>query len=357
MPTSTSQASIALPPLDTPSASSRIDAMFDRALRARDAQSGAGAGNLYGGAAGPEVMLAAFRLLIDGTPLIRFGHLGANTVIENATLDADAVHIVDIGIGHGAQWDDLLARFATRAAPPRVRLTGIDLPGPGSSPTEALERTGARLAALADRLGIAFSFEAVAGAIEHVERPASLSGERTIINAALALHHVADGDAVREPSLGRRTLLRRLADWKPALLTLIEPDANHNELAFAERVREARRHYGLVFDVFAHLFPHDPAERTTLERHFFGNEILNVVASEGAARVERHDRIETWCRKLADAGFEPLSLGALAAGHGRALGLRAPFTVERRGPAMALCFEGESLLGVSAWTPMTSVTA
>ncbi len=350
MPTSTSQASIHVPSLDTPSAALRIDAMFDRALAARDAQSGAGAGNLYGGTAGPEAMLAAFRLLIEGTPLIRFGHLGANTVIDSATLDASAIHIVDIGIGHGAQWDDLLARLATRAIRPRVRITGIDLPSPGN-PTEALERTGARLAALAGRLGIAFTFEAIAGAIEYIERPASLPGEQMILNAALALHHVADGDAVGDPALGRRALLRRLADWKPALLTLIEPDANHNELAFAERVREARRHYGLVFDVFAHLFPHDPAERTTLERHFFGNEILNVVASEGAARVERHDRIETWCRKLADAGFEPLSLGALAAGHARALDLCAPFTVERRGPAMALCFDGESLLGVSAWTP------
>jgi hypothetical protein len=354
MPTSTSQASIVLPQLDAPSAAVRIDALFDRALRARHAQTGAGAGNLYGGSAGPDAMLAAFRLLIDGTPLIRFGHLGANTVIDSLTLHADAIHIVDIGIGHGAQWDDLLARLATRSSRPRVRLTGIDLPSPGSSPSEALERTGARLAALAADLGIAFTFEAVAGAIEQIERPASLPGERMIVNAALALHHVADGDAVTDPALGRRALLRRLADWKPALLTLIEPDANHNELAFADRLREARRHYGLVFDVFAHLFPHDPAERTTLERHFFGNEILNVVASEGAARVERHDRIETWCRKLVEAGFEPLSLGALTSSHARALGLRAPFTVERRGPAMALCFEGESLLGVSAWTPATA---
>lgn len=351
MMTSSSQASTVLPRLEARTSTMRLDALFDRALQARENQSGVGAGNLYAGAAGPEAMLAAFRLLIQDTPLIRFGHLGANVVIDNATLDADAIHIVDIGIGHGLQWDDLLARLAARGARPRVRLTGIDLPGPGSSPTKALDHTGARLAALAEQHGIPFSFEAIAGAIEQAERPTSRPGEQMIVNAALALHHVADGDAVSDPAHGRRALLARLAAWKPALLTLIEPDAGHNEIAFPERIREARRHYGLVFEVLAHLFPHDPAERRTLERNFFGSEIVNVVASEGAGRVERHDRIETWCRKMAESGFNALPLGALAPSNARELGLCAPFSIERRGPAIALCFGGESLLGLTAWSP------
>lgn len=342
-----SQASIVLP-APVASAATRIDALFDRALEVRG--SGEGAGNLYGGAAGPEAMLAAFRLLIQETPLVRFGHLGANMVIDHATHDHAALHIIDLGIGHGLQWDDLLVRLAARSVRPRVRITGIDLPSPGVSPTEALERTGARLAGLAASLGIAFSFEAIASAVETVERPLTQPGETMIVNAALALHHVADGDAVTDVALSRRVLLARLASWRPALLTLIEPDAAHNELPFAQRVIEARRHYGLVFDVFAHLFPHDPAERRTLEHAFFGNEILNVVASEGAARVERHDRIDTWCRKMSEAGFQALSLGALAASHATALALTGPFTVERRGPALALCFGGQSVIGVSAWT-------
>lgn len=348
----TSQASILASSLDV--ASDRIDALFERALRARDDHATDGGGNLYGGASGPEAMLAAFRLLIDETPLIRFGHCGANVVIDAATRLEEAIHIVDVGIGHGLQWDDLLQRIAARAPHtrhPRVRITGIDMPCPGASPTAALERTGARLAAVAASRGVEFSFEAVAGAIEFVERPASRPGEVMIVNAALALHHVADGDAVTEPALGRRALLRRLASWKPALLTLIEPDAAHNDVPFDQRVREARRHYGLVFEVLAHLFPHDPAERRTLERDFFGAEILNVVASEGAARVERHDRIHTWCERMTEAGFAPLSLGPLAASHARALGLSPPFSIERRGPALALCFHGQSVLGVSGWVP------
>jgi hypothetical protein len=337
--------------LEAPTTSVRLEALFDRALAVRDSGERSGRGNLYGTSAGPEAMLAAFRLLVQDTPMIRFGHLGANTVIDNATQDDSPIHIVDIGIGHGLQWDELLTRLAARAIRPRLRITGIDLASPGNSPTEALDRTGARLAAHAAQLGLVFAFEAIAGSIEHVARPASLPGERMIVNAALALHHVADGDAVTDPALGRCALLRRLADWKPALLTLIEPDAGHNEVSFVKRVREARRHYGLVFDVFAHLFPHDPVERTTLERCFFGNEILNVVASEGADRVERHDRIATWCRKMTEAGFEALPLGALATSHARVLDLEAPFSIERRGPAMALCFGGKSLLAVTAWMP------
>jgi hypothetical protein len=327
----------------------RVDAIFRAALVARRDGSGAGAGNLYAGSEGPEAMLAAFRLLAEGTPLIRFGHVGANRIIDGVTRDREAIHVVDIGIGHGIQWDDLLARMATRPLRPRLRLTGVDLASPGSNPAAALERTGARLSALADRLGIDFRFEPHVGCVEDLERPRTDANEDLVVNAALALHHVADGDAVIDPARGRRAVLRRLATWKPSLLTLIEPDAGHNDVAFPERLREARRHYGLVFDVFAHLFPHDPAERTTLERRFFGSEILNVVASEGHARVERHDRIRTWCRRMEEAGFAPLSLGALAPSHEAALGLQPPFTVELRKSAMALCFGGRSLLGVSAW--------
>jgi len=344
----TSQAVILLPEHDD--ADARINALFEKALLARKDRSDGG-GNLYGGSAGPAAMLAAFRVLIDETPLVRFGHVGANVVIDNATQNDDAIHIVDLGIGHGVQWDDLLRRLAGRKVKPSVRLTGIDLPYASDKPLEALERTGARLSALALSLGIAFSFEPIAAAIETVERPVALPGETLIVNAALALHHVADGDAVTDPTKSRRALLRRLASWKPALLTLIEPDAAHNETAFVQRVSEARRHYGLVFDVLAHLFAQDRIERETLEQAFFGLEILNVIANERDKRVERHDRIDTWCAKLSAAGFAPLSLGGLAKSHTRELGLASPFSVERRGDALALCFRGESVIGVSAWVP------
>ncbi|MDX2092029.1 MAG: GRAS family protein [Kofleriaceae bacterium] len=352
----TAAASLA-PRLDPASAAHRIDVLFEQALGVREAKLGIGAGNLYGGKAGPEAMLSAFRLLIQETPLVRFGHLGANRAIDGATFCSSAIHIVDLGIGHGLQWDDLLVLLALRPVRPRVRITGVDLPSAGASPTEALERTGARLAALAAQVGIDFEFEAIAGAIEDLERPRSRAGEKLIVNAALALHHVADGDAVTDPARSRDALLRRIATWSPSLVTLIEPDAAHNSLPFEQRVREARRHYGLVFDVFAHLFPQDQEERRTLEREFFGSEILNVVASEGPARVERHDRIETWCRRMTDAGFEARSLRMVAASHARELDLRGPFTVESRGPALALCFGGESIIGVSAWTAGTVSTS
>jgi hypothetical protein len=344
----TSSASIFVPEYTAPSAAERIDALFERAIEAR--QTSLGSGNLYGGSAGPEAMLSAFRVLIQDTPLVRFGHVAANRVIEGAAMGCSAIHIVDLGIGHGLQWDDMLARFAARAVVPRVRITGVDLPSPGASPTEALDRTGARLSALAAELGVEFEFEAIASSVEELHCPVTLPGEKLIVNAALALHHVADGDAIVDPQTSRDAILRRIASWRPMLVTLIEPDAAHNNLPFEQRVREARRHYRLVFDAFAYLFPHDPIERTTLEVDFFGNEIMNV-CSEGAARVERHDRIDTWCRKMTDAGFESISLGMLCRSQAQELELRHPFTVETRGPAMALCFRGESVIGVSAWTP------
>lgn len=38
--------------------------------------------------------------------IIRFRHLGADVVIDRATLGDAAIHIVDIGIGYGLQRED-----------------------------------------------------------------------------------------------------------------------------------------------------------------------------------------------------------------------------------------------------------
>lgn len=313
----------------------RLASYFAAALRARAGDARPDDGNLYGGAAGPEAMLDAFRALTERTPLVSFGHRTVNAAIAELALGADAIHIVDLGVGHGTQWDDLVARIGQRSKRSSLRITGVDLPAPGGDPAAVLRRTGERLESLAARCGVPLRFEAVADSIESVTATCAPRGEVLVVNAALSLHHIP-GDA-------RDRALANIASWSPARLFLIEPDADHDGLAFGARFAEAWRHYGLVFSALEATLARSLQARSVIEGAFFGREIANVVGAEGDARFERHERVERWRARLSDAGFvgEPL--------HGYAPGVERPFGARAVDGATALCLGARPLVAVSAW--------
>lgn len=313
----------------------RLTGYFAAALRARAGDARPDEGNLYGGAAGPEAMLDAFRALTERTPLVSFGHRTVTAAVADIAREVEALHIVDLGVGHGTQWDDLITRIGQWPRRPSLRITGVDLPAPGDDPAAALRRTGRRLEALAERHGVALRFEAVADSIESVTASRAPRGEALIVNAALSLHHLPDGARLR--------VLSSVASWRPARLFLIEPDADHNAVGFEARFAEAWRHYGLVFSALEATLDRSLPARAVIEGAFFGREIANVVGAEGEARFERHERIGRWRARLSDAGFvgEPL--------HGYAPGVERPFGAHAVEGATALCLGARPLVAASAW--------
>src|SRR5207247_10602759 len=97
------------------------------------------------------------------TPFVRFGYDAANAAIGAATEDERAVHIVDFGIGLGTQWPVLLERLAARPDPPRIRLTGIDLPVLGPAPAAPMREAGMRLQELARAAGLDLTLRGLVG--------------------------------------------------------------------------------------------------------------------------------------------------------------------------------------------------
>lgn len=333
-------------------ASERISSVFARALLARLDGDRSGNGNLYLRSAGPRDMLAAFQLLVHATPLIRVGYLGANAAIFEAFQDEKEIHVIDIGVGGGTQWPFLLHRLASRpGGPPRVRLTGIDLPCRGPDPEQRLRWAGAYIGGWAQRLGVPFEFHGIASAVEHVDwnRIASRSSAPIAVNAAFALHHVPDASV--HPTVNRDTILSQIRAISPRVLTLVEPDVEHNAHPFLPRLSEAIGHYYAVFQALEALLPpHIPA-RETIEQVFFGQEVMNVVVGEGAARVERHERRGAWQRRLRMNGFEPLRIAPHEAIVRGSVRLNQGFDVRADEPALLLMRNGVSLLATSAWRP------
>jgi hypothetical protein len=340
---------------DQESASDRLTLRFVEAFKAKTEGEGFGAGNLYQGTAtvSEHDMISAFRVLVEATPLIRFGYQYANQALISQLKDERRVHLIDIGITPGTQWVSFFEQLAAATpCPPSIHLTGIDVPFSDADPLQRLNEVGTRLAACARQFGIEFTYQPIASYIEKldVSQITLLPGETLAINATLAMHHTPTADAVRDENHSRDAVLRRLRLLNPKILTLIEPDSEHNALPFVPRVQEAFRHYLAVFEALESVLPQDSKERGVLENAFFGREVLNVIAAEGPNRVERHERSDSWRRRLTQSGFRLLPFSSQAIEQeSQALRLGSSFSVDNSAGMVRLQYRQTSLLAASAW--------
>ena len=85
----------------------------------------------------------------------------------------------------------LLEALARHDPPPRLRLTGVDLPAPRADPEAVLREVGEELTGVAARHARPFSYQARAVPLEEL-RADHLDlrvDETLVVNLALALHH------------------------------------------------------------------------------------------------------------------------------------------------------------------------
>ena len=347
--------SIAQRVADQETACDRLTLRFVEALQARTAGDGFGAGNLYQGTTtvSEHDMISAFRMLVEATPLIRFGYQYANQALVSHLKDERQVHLIDIGITPGTQWVSFFEQLAAATPrPPSIRLTGIDVPFSDSDPLKRLNEVGTRLTNCARQFGIDFCYQPIASYVEQLDfrQIAVRPDEVLAINATLAMHHTPTADAVRNENHSRDAVLRRLRSLNPKILTLIEPDSDHNALPFVARVQEAFRHYLAVFEALENVLPKESKERFVLENAFFGREVLNVIAAEGPSRVERHERSDSWRRRLTQSGFQMLPYSQQAIQQeSKTLRLGSPFSLQNSAGMVRLQYRQTSLLAASAW--------
>ena len=245
----------------------------------------------------PQIQL--FNLLGRHLPMAAMATRIANDALAAAMAGQAHPTLIDVGIGTGRQFALLLGELAQAGALPR-RLTVI-----GIEPSRsALDQARATLAAVAAGLGVELQFHAHAASAEALsdadwQAIADACTERPLINAAFALHHIADDAQGAEQ---RSAVLRRLRQLDPACLLLAEPDVDHVEPRFLPRFANCFAHFGAVFAALDAL-PLTQAERDALKVGFFGREIADILASPEAQRSERHEPAARWQRRLQAAGF------------------------------------------------------
>jgi len=299
--------------------------------------------------------LAAFQLLQDMSPYVKFGHFTANQAIIEAVAHERRVHVIDYDIMEGVQWASLIQSLASNNNSPHLRITALSRTGTGRRSIATVQETGRRLTSFAASLGQPFSFHHCRLDSDETFRPSALKlvrGEALVFNCMLNLPHLSyrAPESVASFLNGAKTL-------NPKLVTLVEEELGSVVGGFVERFMDSLHHYSAVFDSLEAGFPMQNRARALVERVFFGPRIAGSLGR--IYRTGGEEERRSWGEWLREVGFKGVPVSF--ANHCQAkllLGLfNDGYRVEEVGVGsnkLVLDWKSRRLLSASLWTCSSS---
>ncbi|KAF3619102.1 Scarecrow-like protein 13 [Capsicum annuum] len=254
-------------------------------------------------------LLSYMQVIYNMCPYYKFAYMSANVVIREAMMNENRIHIIDFQIAQGSQWIFLLHDLAHRpGGPPFVRITGVDDSESAYARGGGLQIVGERLAEVAKSCGVPFEFHgaALSGCEVQLSNLQVRYGEVLAVNFPYMLHHMPD-ESVSTIN-HRDRLLRLVKSLSPKIVTLVEQESNTNTAPFLPRFRETLDYYTAMFESIDAARPRDNKERISAEEHCVARDVVNIIACEGADRVERHELFGKWRLRLMMAGFTQCQL-------------------------------------------------
>lgn len=257
--------------------------------------------------------LKAYQVYITACPFKRMSNIFANKSIAKLTSESSRVHIIDFGILYGFQWPCIIHGISLRpGGPPKLKITGIDFPQPGFRPAERVEETGRRLKEYCKRFDVPFEYKAIAKKWDEI-KVEDLDIDRdeiVVVNCLYRLKNVLDEtvEVTHNNKNPRDAVLNLIKEINPHYFVHGIVNAMYNASFFTTRFREALFHFSSQFDMFEATMPREDEGRMMFEQEVFGRDIMNVIASEGAERVERPESYKKWSMRNQIAGFRQLPL-------------------------------------------------
>ncbi|CAK9156826.1 unnamed protein product [Ilex paraguariensis] len=256
-------------------------------------------------------LMSYMGILYQICPYFKFAYISANVVIGEAMANETRIHIIDFQIAQGSQWMSLIQVLARRpGGPPLIRITGVDDSQSAHARGGGLHLVGQRLAKVAESCRVPFEFHgaAMSGCEVELENLGVRHGEALAVNFPYMLHHMPD-ESVNTMN-HRDRLLRLVKSLSPKVVTLVEQESNTNTAPFFPRFRETLDYYTAMLESIDVARPRDDKQRTSVEMHCVARDIVNIIACEGAERVERHELFGKWRLRLIMAGFTPCPLNS-----------------------------------------------
>ncbi|CAI0539830.1 unnamed protein product [Linum tenue] len=340
--------------------SQRLAHFFANGLEARLAGSSPQIPNFFSSISSNRIsaadILKAYKTHLQACPFKKLSILFANKTIYHAAEHAATLHIVDFGIMFGFQWPILIQFLAMRpGGPPKLRITGIELPQRGFRPSERNEETGRRLAKYCERFGVPFEYHPIASqnweSIE-MEDLKIEAGEVVAVNSLCRLKNLLEESI--DSNSPRNAVLKLIKRMKPDIFVQTVINGAYNAPFFVTRFREALFHFSSLFDIFECTLGREDPERMMFEREIYGRELMNAVAAEGAERVERPETYKQWQIRNVRAGFKavPLSKELLEKVRGKMKSMyHKDFVLDQDGNWMLQGWKGRIIYASSCWVP------
>ncbi|PON59831.1 GRAS transcription factor [Parasponia andersonii] len=305
-------------------------------------------------------VVAAFQLLQDMSPYVKFGHFTANQAILEAVAHDRRIHIVDYDIMEGIQWASLMQALVSRKdgpPAPHLRITALSRGSAGGRRSiGTVQETGRRLVAFAASIGQPFSFHQCRLDSDEAFRPAALKlvkGEALVMNCMLNLPHFSH----RSPE-SVVSFLSGSKSLSPRLITLVEEEASPapattaqgGEGAFVARFMDLLHQYSAVYDSLEAGFPMQSRARALVERVFLGPRISGSLGRVYRARGEESS---SWGEWLAAARFRASPVSSANICQAKLLlglfndGYRVKELASNR---LVLGWKSRHLLSASLWT-------
>ncbi|KAK8654394.1 hypothetical protein V6N13_128362 [Hibiscus sabdariffa] len=270
---------------------------------------------------------------------------GIQAIIENVE-SASKIHIIDLQLRSGVQWTGLMQALAERE-PCRVKL--LKITAVGLAGDEKIVESGKRLESVAASFNLPFSFNAVyVRDMEDIKEELfkTRSDESLAVFCPLVLRTMISRPGCLE------NLMRVLKVLNPAILVVIEVEANLNSPSFVNRFIETLFFYSVYFDCLGTCMEHEPELRMEMESLLCSG-IRNIVAREGKERIVRSVKMEVWSAffarfRMVELGFSDLSLyqAKLVI---KQFPSASCCTLEKMGKSVVVGWKGTPMQSVSAW--------
>ncbi|XP_078161772.1 scarecrow-like protein 9 [Carex rostrata] len=284
-------------------------------------------------------------------PTLRVSFHFANESILSATGNASKIHVVDFGITFGFQWPSLIQSLAKRkGGPPKLRITGVDLPQPGFHPTERIDKTGRRLEDYARSFGVPFEYQGIASQWESIciDDLSINDDEVLIINI---MYRFSIGPLLDMNN--SRNILSLIQEAKPKVLIQGIFNISFSPF-FITRFRKVLLHFSKYFDMLDTLVPRDYKSRQVMERILLGPSIINLIACEGSDLVVRPETYKQWHMRNLQTGFEQLPIDPSVVKECNGMlrnGYNEEFFTEEDRNWFLWGWKGSIAYGVSLWKP------
>lgn len=268
--------------------------------------------NLYlKSAEGQDKQINLFDIILRAVPSVNITtRIALETVVNHyAQNHSGTVSLVNIGIGRGIFEAHLIAALAQLPNPPQtIHIVGIDIDQQSVNEAEDHIRT-----AIAQHLpNVNFHYTGIVQFAEHLGSDTAsfireCASECLAVVSAFSLHHI-QGDE------DRTKVLRQVKQWQPELVVLVEPDVDHFNPDFTQRLKNCRRHFGKIFEVIDQLLTCEE-EKAAIKNLFFGREIENILKLDNEVRFEKHETSEAWLQRINEAGLVPMPTEAALPKH------------------------------------------